>query len=443
MSKTKPYHHDLYTLLTGDEDARVCKDIPESACHEQPRSYLIHLISLTATKVGDGLADAKLVLAWLLGAVGAPAALLAFLVPIRESLSLAPQLFIAAVMRRQPIRKTFLVWGSLGQAFSLMLMAMSAMILEGAAAGWAILGCLALFSLSRGINSVAQKDVLGKTVGKARRGSVSGWAASLGGVAVVLFGLALQFLAPEQPPVWLFAVILMAAAGLWMVSAGVISSLDEAPGATSGGGNAITEAVKSLGLAWTDTTLRNFLLARSLLLGTALVTPFYVLLAQEKTGGGLGGLGAMVVAAGLASALSSAVWGRLADISSRMVMIAGAGIGAVLAFTIAGMAWTGAALLETLSLHAGVLFIIGIAHSGVQLGRKTYLIDAATAENRAAYVAVSNTVMGLVLLAASAFGLLAQTLGVAAVIFAFGLMAGVGAVWTWIMPDHSNASSPP
>jgi hypothetical protein len=27
---------DLYNRITGDEDARVCKDIPESACDDQP-----------------------------------------------------------------------------------------------------------------------------------------------------------------------------------------------------------------------------------------------------------------------------------------------------------------------------------------------------------------------------------------------------------------------
>ena len=44
--------HDIYGLLTGDEDARVCPDIPESACREQPRNFLIRVVLLIASKTG-------------------------------------------------------------------------------------------------------------------------------------------------------------------------------------------------------------------------------------------------------------------------------------------------------------------------------------------------------------------------------------------------------
>jgi hypothetical protein len=43
-----------------------------AACREQPRNYGVHVVSLSRTKVGEGLADAKLVLAWLLDAIGTP-----------------------------------------------------------------------------------------------------------------------------------------------------------------------------------------------------------------------------------------------------------------------------------------------------------------------------------------------------------------------------------
>jgi len=49
----------LYGLLTGDDDARVCKDSPDSAYNDQPRNYLLHLLSHIATKVGDERANAR------------------------------------------------------------------------------------------------------------------------------------------------------------------------------------------------------------------------------------------------------------------------------------------------------------------------------------------------------------------------------------------------
>ena len=58
-----------YALLADDSEARVCRDIPESACRDQPGNFMRHVISLGATKTADGFADAKLILAWLFGAL--------------------------------------------------------------------------------------------------------------------------------------------------------------------------------------------------------------------------------------------------------------------------------------------------------------------------------------------------------------------------------------
>ena len=107
---------DIAQLLDPDEDARTCKEIPEQACREQPRNRMVHLVSLTLTKIGDSLVDAKLTLTWLLAALGAPAFMVAWLVPLRESLSLLPQLAVGQWIREHPVRKGFWIVGSLIQA---------------------------------------------------------------------------------------------------------------------------------------------------------------------------------------------------------------------------------------------------------------------------------------------------------------------------------------
>ena len=138
-----------YGWLTDDEDARVCKDIPDSACNDQPRNYFIHLGSLVLTKTGDKFADPKIVLAWLMSALGAPAFFVGLLVPVRESLSLLPQLAVAAAIRRMAVRKWLWCAGSLGQVLSLIGVGVAALSLQGAAAGATIIGLLAVFSLTR------------------------------------------------------------------------------------------------------------------------------------------------------------------------------------------------------------------------------------------------------------------------------------------------------
>ncbi len=426
----------VFGWLSGDEDARVCKDIPEDACDEQPRSFLIHLLTLTLTKVGDGLVDAKLVLPWLLSALGAPPFLTALLVPVRESLSLLPQLFVAAAIRRMPRRKWFWVAGSVGQAAALLLMAVAALSFMGALAGWTVVGLLALFALARGICSVSYKDVQGKTIAKTRRGTVSGYASSASGFIVVAFGAWLVFFAggDDHRPAF-FAAIIMAAAGMWLLAAVVFSRLAEFAGATRGGGNAIVEAVANLKLSFTDSVLRRFLIARTLMLGTALVTPFYVLLAREAASADVSALGLMVVAAGLASALSSMIWGRLADRSSRLVMVAGGALACGLGVATWLLVETGAGMVSSLWFYGGAIFILGIAHAGVRLGRSTYVVDASTSETRATYVAVSNTVIGVMLLAGGILGGIVQTAGPAAAVLAFSLMAGLASIASWAMKE--------
>jgi hypothetical protein len=54
--------------------------------------------------------------------------------------------------------------------------------LRGATAGWTIVGLLVVFSLARGVASIAAKDTLGKTVSMGRRGRVSGYAATASGL---------------------------------------------------------------------------------------------------------------------------------------------------------------------------------------------------------------------------------------------------------------------
>ncbi|MFU8822145.1 MAG: MFS transporter [Gammaproteobacteria bacterium] len=418
----------LYDLVTGDEDARVCKDIPDAACNDQPQNFFLQLGALVCTKIGDELASAKLVLPWLLSAAGAPAFFIGLLVPIRESLSLLPQLFVAAAIRAQAVRKWFWVGGSVAQALCVMGMAAAALLLEGAAAGWTVVGLLVLFSLARGVSSVAAKDVMGKTVSKTRRGTLTGYATAAAGVVTIAAGAWLQLRAGPEENAGGVAVLLLVAGGLWLLGAALYANLREQPGATEGGGNAGRDALASLSILVTDAPFRRFVITRALLVATALLVPFYAALAREVSGEGLGGLGALLVAAGIASTVSSGFWGRMADRSSRDVLRVAATVAGVLSLAVAGWHMAGAPGLPAGAVVVAAFFIIGVAHAGIRIGRKTYLVDMATAQTRATYVAVSNTAIGVVLLAGGVFGVVAERVGTTETIGLLGLFCLAGAM---------------
>ena len=77
-------------------------------------------------------------------------------------------------------------------------------------------------------------------------------------------------------------------------------------------------------------------------------------------------------------------------------------------------------------------------HGGVRLGRKVYLVDMATGENRAALVAVSNTVIGVLMLAGGLFGLVGEWLGAAATVLLLGVMSLVAAIYISRLPQVSD-----
>ncbi|WP_417531041.1 MFS transporter [Marinobacter lipolyticus] len=422
-SKSSNTAEQLYALIANEEDARVCKDIPDEACREVPRNFFLILASNVLTKLGDLLISPKTVLAWLLSAIGAPA-LVAWLVPIRESGSMVPQMVIGAWVRRKPIRKWFWTMGSFGQALSVVAMAASVWFLEGYAAGGGVIAALIAFSLARGFCSVSMKDVQGKCIPKTRRGRLSGLATTIGGTITVLL-TALLFWERGDPGIAFYAVLLILAAMLWVIAGFLFAGIQEHQGETGGGGNAITDALKSLSLLRDDAPFRHFVITRALLLCSALASPYFVVLAQKGADNGWL-LGTFVLASSLASSVSASIWGWMADTSSRRVMIRGAAIASSVCLIVGLIALVTGEQSGSVWFYPIAFFVLSIAHAGVRLGRKTYLVDMAGGNKRTDYTAVSNTVIGFLLLVTGGFTALISMISDIAVILTLGLMGMAG-----------------
>lgn len=424
----------LYALVVNEEDVRVCKEIDDNACKEVPGNFFRIMVSLILTKFGDLLISPKTVLAWLMGAIGVPAALIAWLVPIRESGSMIPQLLIAAAVRRRPRRSPLWVLGSVLQGICVAGMAATVWYLENDIAGYVILGLLILFSLSRGLSSVSIKDVLGKSIPKTRRGRLSGYSATFSGIATVVAGIWL-FGNDTRPDREVYLILLVSGALLWFLAATVFSFVKEYDGETSGGGNAISEAFRSLHLLLDDIPFRKFVVSRALLMGSALSAPFFVVLAQRADAGNMQVLASFLFASSIASSLSASVWGWLADNSSRKVMLQGGGLAAVICLAV-GVSGTlvGSASFPSWLLPIGY-FVLSIAHSGVRIGRKTYIVDMAGGNKRTDYVAVSNTVIGFLLLLTGGLSAIASMISTEAVLIFLGLLGISGVISTYLLDE--------
>lgn len=197
-------------------------------------------------------------------------------------------------------------------------------------------------------------------------------------------------------------------------------------------------AIQQLQLLIYDEPFRRFVIARSLLLSVALAPPFYVLVTQQQSQEGLLGLGALIIANGMASSISAPFWGYMGDKSSRQVMVVasmGAGLLGVFTYIAVILDW----YWVTSEMGLAVIFLLlNVMHGGVRLGRKVYLVDMASGENRAAYVAVSNTVVGVMMLAGGLIGLLGDWLGAPATLMILGLLSIMAAFYISKLPQVSE-----
>ncbi|HDZ10202.1 MFS transporter [Pseudohongiella sp.] len=434
MMKNTPddWKTTLYERLAEDDEGRVCKDISDEACRETPGNFLATLIANTASSVADRLASAKTTLPWLLLQVGAPSWIISLLVPIRESGSMLPQMLIGAWVRGQAVRKWIWVGGGAVQGLALLLMVWCAFALEGLRAGLAVVALLVMFSLARGACSVAYKDVLGKTIPKTRRGRLSGWISAIAGLAAFAAGLLLSMTGGSEAA-GSYAILLAAGAGLWLLAIISYARIREFPGATDGGANGFAEAFARLSLLRDDKAFRQFVIARALAMGSGLVAPFYIALAQDDLGSAASLLGIFIAVEGLAGLLSSPVWGRWADRSSRQVFAVACALASVTSLAVAAWAILADSAAASQWFYPLAFFILGVSHAGVRLGRKTYLVDMAGGNKRTDYVAVSNTVIGLLLLVSGVLGALAALVSVPLVIALLGAagLLGAGLSWRW------------
>jgi hypothetical protein len=308
---------------------------------------------------------------------------------------------------------------------------------DGLLAGWLILALLVFYSLARGLCSVSAKDVLGKTISKTRRGRLMGYSTALAGVVTLAVGLILVYELFNQESLQLLIIFILGAASLWILAFGSFISIKEPAGATEGGGNAIAEALRSLKIVVNDKPFQQYVISRTLFLSIALVIPFYVLLAQQQLEAKLSLLGWLIIANGLANILSAPLIGKFADKNSRNVMT----VSALTAGFVGIVTWY---MVSYSDLELGVIaylaifFLITLAHGAVRLGRKVYLVDMATAENRARYVAVSNTLIGVAMFVFGGIGVLADLFNIQSVILVLSVIALIAGSYTHGLPNVSG-----
>lgn len=428
MSKIEKFYSGL---MKRDHEAE--SELPPAVRRDVAPNGLRQVLANALQSSGDQTVNASIVLPWLFAALGVPTALTGVLVPVRESGSMLPQAFLTPLVLGFRHRKWVFVTGALVQAAAVASMVGTAALGHGLAAGIIIIAALAVFSLGRCLCSISSKDVRGRTIPKGERGQVTGLATTASGLVAITLGLAIRVFGGEDLAAGQLAWLLAAGAVFWVVVAviyaGVREPADEPDQNDSPGRKRSRDPnwlVHMLQLVRDDKPFRHFVLVRGLLLVSALSPPFVVSLSIQSGSNNLGSLSGFIIASGVAALLGGRIFGRLADKSSKRLMTAGAGFASVIILVtvllaalpdFTGRKWWGAVVF------VGAYFLLTLTHTGVRMGRKTYLVDMAEGDRRTTYTAVSNSAMGIVLLLV---GGISSLLAIVHTSWALVFLAGLG-----------------
>ncbi len=434
----------MYAALMK-RDPEAVQELPDEVQRNVPGNAL-RLVGATALQAsGDETVKASTVLPWLFHALGVPSALTGLLVPIRESGSMLPQAALTPIVMRIRKRKWVFVTGALVQAVAVACMALVAATGSGLVAGILILLALSVFSVGRSLTSISSKDVQGRTVPKGERGQINGLSTTASGIVAITLGLALRFFGGNNLTAGQLAWLLVGGAVLWVLAAWTYATVKEPgrdhPGqedredreATSGDTPDDDAAstgwfFRSVALLRDDAPFRRFVIVRSLLLVSSLSPPFIVSQAVSSGAGTLSGLGAFIIASGVSSLVAGPLFGRFADRSSRTLMAVGAAVASTvlaLVVVVSNLPGLQGDRAAGVVLFVGAYFMVTLVHTGVRMGRKTYVVDMAQGDQRTEYVAVSNSAMGVILLLTGGVSAGLATLGVD---WALGFLAVLGIV---------------
>lgn len=373
---------------------------------------------LSLNKLADLLISAKTTLTALLVSVGAPVWMIGWLVPIRESGALLPQVLISVYLRNHAERHKVWRLGMFIQAFSVVGIIASVTLFSGFTAGVGVLLSLIILSIGRSACSLTVKDIEADLAEKGKRGNLIGIASTISGLVTLCIAIPLVVfegaLSSNMLLVILCASLLSFAATLicvWPIKTRVDTD----------------DKSRDTFSVNFDSTVYKFIFVRGLFVHSALVAPYFMI---ERDGDVQELLPIYIGAEALAALLSSIIWGKIADKSAKLTL--------QLSGVLALFACVGLLTLDSTSIFisAFLFFVLSIAHAGVRTGRKTYSLDVKEGHERTELVGFSNTAIGLILLGFGALYAALTSILSFTVVYIMAVMLVLAILATVILPNE-------
>ncbi len=417
-----------------NSDADTDKSTSEKNSHVA-QSFVTLIVINVVSKLASQMANTKTALPWLASSMGVPPFIIGLFVPIRESLSLIPQVVFAGLIERYPKQRFYLMVSLLGQGLSILLLVALTLDVSGLMAGMIMLACISLFALSRCVTSIVSKDILGLLIPKSQRGQLTGTSASAAGFFTLVIGMlmATGILNVKDSAVWL----LVFSSVIWMLASAICLCLSRPQKQKSQKEDVSAKVASFFNTLKNTPALSYFICTRAFMVGSALSAPYILLLSKSEASGApsAGSLGVFITVSGVASLVSARIWGRFADTNSRSMMRLTAMLTAIICAVASATAFWGDQ--QPLWVIALIFFVLSVIHQGVRIARKTYIVDLADDDQRLRFVSLSNTAIGIVILAIGGLTAAIAQWSVPAVLALLSVMALFAMALTAKLPEVS------
>ena len=402
------------------------------------RNTMLGILNGALFITAESLMSVDTVLTFFVERLGGSNFLIGLVGPLRDAGWFLPQLFVSHRLQREPRKMPLYRRVSVIRTFAWLTWTVAVFVVRD----YALL--LLIFFVAYSVNSLASgfagmpfMDIVAKTIPTRQRGSFFGGRLLYGSLlGLVASGLVAFMLSPDNTlpfPLNIGALFIVAtiAALLGLASFGLMV---EPPGEVRDEEDTMTSHVRRAArLPRQNENLRYFLITRIVLFLSFVAMPFYSVYSINVLGAPPSIIGLYVGVRTLVALLINPVWSRLSDRRGNKIVMR-------LAIT-CGLIMTLWALLAPLAgqqlkidpaiiaySFVPVFALWGIYDTGLGIGAINLLLEIAPGNDRAIYVGLTNTILGIAYISTIVSGLLVDWLGYQGVFAIAVVMLGV-ALW--------------
>ena len=362
---------------------------------------------------------------------------------------LLPQLIAASYLADKDRKKPYLMLtAAVGRPVFWLLAGV--LFLGGDLAPTLILGLffvvLAIFMSTDALAAVAWFDILSKTIPPTRRGRLFGIAQFFSGLLTVGAGAVVNaLLGPQGPPFPNNYALLFFLAGLSLfISLFALAFLREPVKPTQGERLPWNAFLPKLLMVLRENRTFRLATALRLLMGLGgMALPFYVVYATEELRLGIGAIGLFLSSQVIGGILAGFVWGYLNERSGSRIVIQCSTVMALASPLLALLMGPIARLAgaSTIYVYSLIFLAIGALNSSMMPGFINFVLELAPPEERATYIALTNTLCGVLLVVPFLGGWLLQATSYPVLFAVTAVGIALGLVLTFRLEEPRQMTS--